>query len=217
MSFLGQINKNDPPISTVSTDRFFEQKNVLGLPCHNRVGNDSVDRESFLLKWLNNDSMRSDFLYNIWSHKDFHPFKNVYTSEQYIIDNPTAIIVRLSSWPGYITVTADTNLDYKHMRFEIIEGKIMYKGRSLLFDEFIEYINDLKDTECVICLEPATESPVHTNCCGTRFHKKCLETHINIKKTCPICRIPLLAIPKQDLLTIINKQSRVSPYGCSAN
>ena len=53
-----------------------------------------------------------------------------------------------------------------------------------------EVINDLKDTECIICLGPF-KSGEHATLvkCGHMYHTTCLYKWFVKKKTCPICDI----------------------------
>ena len=79
--------------------------------------------------------------------------------------------------------------------------KIKSKIREKKFHLF--YSHTCLDGEiCSICLDDKNKNVVQLHSCGHIFHKKCLDTWLNIKPYCPLCRSELY-IEKYQYETIV--------------
>ncbi len=56
---------------------------------------------------------------------------------------------------------------------------------------YLESVNPSKkiqEEECAICLEPMEKNAVKLSVCDHYFHRKCIEKHLKINESCPLCR-----------------------------
>ena len=64
--------------------------------------------------------------------------------------------------------------------------------------EFVDTIPEELQTECCICLY-VLKDPYMIDCCGYRFCKNCIETHVSRNDSCPLCKhdCPRIVADKQ--------------------
>lgn len=84
--------------------------------------------------------------------------------------------------------------------------------------EFVDAIPVEVQTECSICLHVLKE-PHLVDCCGHRFCKECIETHMFGDESCPLCkqRCPCVVVDKQLARILRQKEVRCTnkEEGCT--